>query len=702
MSNDRSAGLLVLVLLGVANGDEADESPVVPGDSWERVSPDEAGMDAALLARAEKYALSGGGAGCIVRGGRIVAAWGDQSERYDLKSTTKSIGFTAVGLAIADGKLSLDDRAVDRHPSFGTSPTAKEVSQANRESGWLPRVTLRHLATQTAGFEKPGGYGRLLFEPGTRWHYSDAGPNWLAECVTLAYRRDVSELLHERVFEPVGIGRDDLVWRNNAYRPHEIDGIPRREFGSGVRANVDAMARLGLLYLRGGRWGERRLLPAEFVASVGRPVREFDDVPPHGEEHHGNAAPHYGLLWWNNADGSLANLPRDAYWTWGLYDSLIVVVPSLDLVVARAGKGWNRNGFDGHHEVLEPFLEPIAMSVRDETTRFDAVRNSPYPPSPVFRGIEWAPAESIVRRAEGGDNWPMTWADDDRQYTAYGDGRGFRPLVERKLSTGLAVVTGSAADFTAENLRSKTFERIGQGANGEKCCSLLAIDGVLYAWMRNADNSRLGWSKDRGQTWEWADWRFETSFGYPIFLQLGRDHEPGRELPEEFERFVYVYSHDSDSAYEGADRVVLARVPRDRIADRSEYRFVVGWHGDEPVWGEDIAQWVGVFDLPKLCYRGSVALHPATGRFLYVQIRKGGDTRFEGGFGIYDAPAPWGPWTTVFATDRWDVGPGETACVPIKWQSADGHDVHLVFSGDDAFSVRRATLTFPAPSRAAR
>ena len=38
-----------------------------------------------------------------------------------------------------------------------------------------------HLATQTAGFEKPGGYTKLIFEPGTKWFYSDGGPNWLAE-----------------------------------------------------------------------------------------------------------------------------------------------------------------------------------------------------------------------------------------------------------------------------------------------------------------------------------------------------------------------------------------------------------------------------------------------------------------------------------------------------------------------------------------
>ena len=68
------------------------------------------------------------------------------------------------------------------------------------------------------------------------------------------------------------------------------------------------------------------------------------------------------------------------------------------------------------------------------------------------------------------------------------------------------------------------------------------------------------------------------------------------------------------------------------------------------------------------------------------------DTRFEGGFGIYDAPKPWGPWTTAYFADKWDVGPGETASLPTRWMSADGKIVHLVFSGDDHFAVREARL----------
>jgi hypothetical protein len=67
----------------------------------------------------------------------------------------------------------------------------------------------------------------------------------------------------------------------------------------------------------------------------------------------------------------------------------------------------------------------------------------------------------------------------------------------------------------------------------------------------------------------------------------------------------------------------------------------------------------------------------------------GGKSRF----GIYDAPEPWGPWTTVFHTESWDVDPGESQHIPSKWISKDGRTIHLLFSGNDCFAVRRATLT---------
>ena len=80
------------------------------------------------------------------------------------------------------------------------------------------------------------------------------------------------------------------------------------------------------------------------------------------------------------------------------------------------------------------------------------------------------------------------------------------------------------------------------------------------------------------------------------------------------------------------------------------------------------------------------------GRYLWCQVLPGDDPRTRGGFGIYDAPEPWGPWTTAFFTEDWDVGPGESSSLPTRWISGDGKTIHLVFSGDDCFSVREATL----------
>src|SRR5262249_13417984 len=86
-------------------------------------------------------------------------------------------------------------------------------------------------------------------------------------------------------------------------------------------------------------------------------------------------------------------------------------------------------------------------------------------------------------------------------------------------------------------------------------------------------------------------------------------------------------------------------------------------------------------------------------RYLWCQTLPDGDARFSGGSGIYDAPEPWGPWSTVFYTHQWDVGPGETSSFPPKWMSADGKTLHLVFSGEDSFSVREARLELQPKTR---
>jgi len=333
------------------------------------------------------------------------------------------------------------------------------------------------------------------------------------------------------------------------------------------------------------------------------------------------------------------------------------------------------------------FTHPTSTSSELHTIFVAAKDESPYPNSPIIEGIEWSPANSIIRKAKGGDNWPITWADDDHLYTAYGDGRGFKPYVKTKLSMGLCRVAGGPDDFRGTNLQSPTAERKGGGARGAKVSGMLMVEGELFMLVRNTSNSQLAWSTDRGKTWTWSDWKFEKSFGYPTFLNFGRNYEGSRD------DYVYIYSQDSDSAYKRADRMVLARVRKNRIKDRSAYEFLstIGRDG-KPTWHHDVARRGAVFSHDGQCYRSSVSYNAALRRYLWCQTGAGNDTRFRGGFAIFDAPEPWGPWTTAFFTKQWDVGPGETSCLPTKWMSDDGRTIHLVFSGDDCFSVRKGTI----------
>ena len=139
--------------------------------------------------------------------------------------------------------------------------------------------------------------------------------------------------------------------------------------------------------------------------------------------------------------------------------------------------------------------------------------------------------------------------------------------------------------------------------------------------------------------------------------------------------------------------MVLARVPNDQIRNRQSYEFFQQLDATgQPIWTRDINERGTVFNHAGKCYRSSISYNAGLRRYLWCQTLPGGDARFRGGFAIYDAPEPWGPWTTVSYTEEWDVGPGESSSFPTKWMSPDGQTVYLVFSGDDCFSVRKATF----------
>jgi CubicO group peptidase (beta-lactamase class C family) len=670
------AAILLSLLIPTAGpvSAQAARRVIWPGRQWEWASPEGHGLSSAALDAAAAYAQkAGGGSGCIIRHGYLVKEWGDPGKKADIKSATKgTLGATLLGLAVDAGLVGLDDLATKHDPKIGV-----EVPTNSRT--WLGEITVRHLATMTAGFDD-GRPPKLTYRPGTSGFYSNDGANMLAELLTLRFREDLSAVLKRRIMDPIGAPPDEWAWRANSYRAKTIEGLPSREFASGLTITHRTLARIGYLYLREGVWDGRRILSREFIREATRPA----DLPAF--------VPYYAFFWGSNGRGTFPEIPRDTFWALGLGDSVVIVCPSLDLVAVRLGTGSKASQLPAGKTPedwggrVEGFFRLVVKSVTDRTAA-----RPPYPPSPVIKEVRWAPPQHIRRAAKGSDNWPMTWADDGHLYTAYGDGNGFEPQIPDRLSLGFARVEGGPADFRGVNIRSPTIQQTGSGAAGRKASGLLMVDGVLYLWTRNAGPARLARSADHGRTWTWADWGFATALAFPTFLNFGRDYAGARD------DFVYVYSHDGDSAYRPSDRMILARVPRGRIMEREAYEFFAGFDtGHGPTWTRDLERRGAVFVHEGKCYRSGISYNAPLGRYLWCQILPGDDPRKRGGFGLYDAPEPWGPWTSAYFTGDWDVGPGETSSVPTKWIVPDGTTIHLVFSGDDCFSVRRATLVLGA------
>ncbi|HEY1342127.1 MAG TPA: serine hydrolase [Bryobacteraceae bacterium] len=654
--------------------------------AWPAISPADAGLSEAKLEAWRATLAAHRTTGLIViRRGRIALEWYAEGWNADRPHGTASLAKALVGgmsLAVAmnDGRIAPGDLASKYIPGWAADPLKS-------------KITIRHLATHTSGISDaeqdniphdrlPGWKGDfwkrtpdpfsiavrqapVLFEPGTQYAYSNPGMAALSYAITASLKGgDVRSLLKERVFDPLGI--PERHWSIGYGQAYEVDGLKLYANWGGASFTARAAARVGQLMMLQGRWNGRELIRREVVKQVltdqglPRPARSATDP-----------APASGLAWYTNTDGIWSAAPRDTFAGAGAQHQVLVVIPSLDLIVVRNGDalGDTAPGFWGpvYDLVVKPLMEAVMV-------------RAPYPPSRAIRAAVFG--KEIRRDAIDSDNWPLTWGDD-QQYTSYGDGFGFEPRVEKKLGMGFARISGRPSDFRGVNLRSDA-ERTGNGAASPKASGILMIDGVLYLWVRNVGNAQLLWSRDHGKTWEWG-FKFETGFGSPAFLNFGRNYAGARDS------FVYTYSQDGPSAYESDNAVALARAPKDRVRDRSAWEFFERLDpAGQPVWTRDIALRGSVFEYPANCQRVDAVYDPGIRRYL---LAVGYD--HAGGWGLFDAPEPWGPWTTILHRE-WDVPGTHGYRLPAKWISKDGLNLTLVFSGvapNDAFCARALTLS---------
>lgn len=271
-------------------------------------------------------------AGMILKGGKLVASWGD-TKRVDMTfSVTKSYLSTVAGLAYDAGLIKdMEDKVID-YVWDGTFD-----GRHNATINW------EHLLHQSSDWTGQlwGGYDwndrppkegdiddwklRKLNTPGTVFEYNDVRVNVLAYSLLQVWRKPLPQVLKEEVMDPIGASS---TWRWFGYENSwtNVDGIKMQSVsggghsGGGIFISAEDHARFGLLFLNKGMWDGQRIVSEEWIEMAMKPSPSDS---------------RYGYMWWINPDGSdrMSHLSPNGFYAAGFGGNYIIVEPEEDLVI---------------------------------------------------------------------------------------------------------------------------------------------------------------------------------------------------------------------------------------------------------------------------------------------------------------------------------------------------------------------------------
>jgi len=268
--------------------------------------------------------------GMVVRGGYVVAQWGDVDRPEMTFSVVKSLLATVAGVAVGDGRIA----DIDQH-------VARDLPGPWFTGEHNGAITWRHLLEQSSDWrgtlwdvpdwaDRPTGatlrewQTQPLVTPGTVHEYNDVRINLLALALLEVLREPLPVVLRERVMDPIGASSS---WRWHGYDNSwvELDGLRMQSvsggghFGGGLFVSTADLARVGLLIEREGRWGATQVVRSDWVRLMTTPSRPRTD---------------YGLLWWLNTDRKgIPAAPASAFWAAGFGGNYVYVDREHDLVI---------------------------------------------------------------------------------------------------------------------------------------------------------------------------------------------------------------------------------------------------------------------------------------------------------------------------------------------------------------------------------
>ena len=257
----------------------------------------------------------------LVRHGHVVAEgwWSpyDAQTPHVLYSLSKSFTSTAVGLVIAEGKLSLDDEVFKFFPEDAPAePSANLKAMRVRD---LLRMNTGHQTEPQFFRDEPGTNltwtkkffaHPVPFKPGTHFLYNSPATYLLSAIVQKVTGQTVLDYLRPRLLDPLGFENPNWV--------ASPQGITAGAYG--FFARTEEIARFGQLYLQKGQWKGRQLVPADWVAQA-TTMQTSNGSSPRSDWEQG-----YGFQFWRSRHNS--------YRGDGAFGQYCLVIPELDAVVA--------------------------------------------------------------------------------------------------------------------------------------------------------------------------------------------------------------------------------------------------------------------------------------------------------------------------------------------------------------------------------
>jgi len=266
----------------------------------------------------------------VLRHGHVIAEGWWKPEAADkphvLHSLSKSFNATAVGLAIQDGKFSLDDPVLKFFPADAPADPSDN----------LKAMKVRDLLTMSCGHDAepksaPGGptvkqflAHPVMYKPGTHFQYNSMGSYVLSAIVTKTTGQTSLEYLKPRLFEPLGI--ENPKWDASS----EGNSLG----GTGLWLCTEDIARFGQLYLQKGKWNGKQLIPEKWIEQA------TTKQVPNEEESHAKI----GIDWRQGYCFQFWRCTHNAYRGDGAAGQLIVIIPDKDMVVAVTAETGSMQG----------------------------------------------------------------------------------------------------------------------------------------------------------------------------------------------------------------------------------------------------------------------------------------------------------------------------------------------------------------------